>query len=100
MSTEPLPPQHIQGFAAVAAQLADRIEIREGLRAGERIVAAGVFLLDSESRLRATGGAGGHSHQAPKTPQGNAPVPAKGPHAATETTPAVPATGPHAGHRE
>jgi membrane fusion protein, copper/silver efflux system len=82
------------------AQLADRIEIREGLRAGEQIVAAGVFLLDSESRLRATGGAGGHNHQAPKTPQGNAPVPAKGPHAATETTSAVPATGPHAGHRE
>lgn len=46
----------------VGAQLADRVEIREGLRVGERIVASGVFLLDSESRLRATGGNGGHSH--------------------------------------
>ena len=46
----------------VGVQLADRIEIRQGLTEGEQIVAAGVFLLDSESRLRATGGAGGHSH--------------------------------------
>jgi len=46
----------------VGAQLADRVEIRGGLKEGEEIVAAGVFLLDSESRLRATGGAGGHSH--------------------------------------
>ena len=43
-------------------QLADRVEVRSGLNAGERIVAAGVFLLDSESRLRATGGAVGHGH--------------------------------------
>ena len=45
----------------LGVQLADRVEIRSGLAEGERIVAAGVFLLDSESRLRATGGAGGHS---------------------------------------
>lgn len=57
----------------LGVQLADRVEIREGLREGERIVAAGVFLLDSESRLRATGGTGGHSHGTPD---------------------------PHAGHRE
>ncbi len=31
----------------------DRIEIRAGLRAGERVVTAGAFLLDSESRLNA-----------------------------------------------
>ena len=41
-------------------QLADRVEVRTGLNDGDRIVAAGVFLLDSESRLRATGGMGGH----------------------------------------
>jgi Cu(I)/Ag(I) efflux system membrane fusion protein len=46
----------------VGVQLADRVEIRAGLEEGEQIVAAGVFLLDSESRLRATGGAGGHAH--------------------------------------
>jgi Cu(I)/Ag(I) efflux system membrane fusion protein len=38
----------------LGVQLADRVEIRSGLQEGEQIVAAGVFLLDSESRLRAT----------------------------------------------
>ena len=70
---------------ALGVQLADRVEIRSGLAEGERIVAAGVFLLDSESRLRATGGAGGHSHGAATTPQ---------------DTPAAPAKVSHAGHRE
>jgi len=65
-------------------QLADRVEVRSGLTEGEQIVAAGVFLLDSESRLRATGG-GGHGHGAPAAPQ---------------EKPASPGTGPHAGHRE
>ena len=67
-------------------QLADRVEIRSGLQEGEQIVAAGVFLLDSESRLRATGGSGGHSHGAPAVPD-DAPTGA----------PAAPAK-PHAGH--
>jgi RND family efflux transporter MFP subunit len=70
----------------VGVQLADRVEIREGLREGEQVVAAGVFLLDSESRLRATGGAGGHGHGA---------APAGGQQSATKA-----ATDPHAGHRE
>ena len=47
---------------SLGAQLADRVEIRSGLTEGEQVVAAGVFLLDSESRLRATGGTGGHTH--------------------------------------
>lgn len=64
----------------LGVQLADRVEVRSGLREGERVVAAGVFLLDSESRLRATTG-GGHQHTAPPT----------------NTQP--PATNPHAGHR-
>jgi Cu(I)/Ag(I) efflux system membrane fusion protein len=69
----------------VGVQLADRVEIRSGLSEGERIVAAGVFLLDSESRLRATGGGGGHSgHGA----------------AATQITTAPPAADPHAGHKQ
>jgi membrane fusion protein, copper/silver efflux system len=62
----------------VGTQLADRVEIREGLKEGDRIVAAGVFLLDSESRLRATGGTGGHNHGAPAAP-------ASDPHAAHKT---------------
>lgn len=67
-------------------QLADRVEVRSGLTEGERIVAAGVFLLDSESRLRATGGSGGHGGHG-----GGTPAP---------KTQASPAQDPHAGHRQ
>jgi len=78
----------------LGVQLADRVEVRAGLKEGERIVAAGVFLLDSESRLRATGGAGGHgSHGAPAAPQEEPAAPAS-----PQETPATPATDPHAGH--
>jgi Cu(I)/Ag(I) efflux system membrane fusion protein len=70
---------------SVGVQLADRVEIREGLKEGEQIVAAGVFLLDSESRLRATGSAGGHAHD---TPSGD------------EKPPAKPPADSHSDHRE
>jgi Cu(I)/Ag(I) efflux system membrane fusion protein len=43
----------------LGVQLAERVEVQSGLHEGERIVSAGVFLLDSESRLRATGRMGG-----------------------------------------
>jgi Cu(I)/Ag(I) efflux system membrane fusion protein len=33
-------------------QEGDRVEIRSGLKAGERVVTAGAFLLDSESRMK------------------------------------------------
>ena len=33
-------------------QEGDRVEIRAGLKAGERVVTAGAFLLDSESRMK------------------------------------------------
>lgn len=36
----------------IGAQLGDRVEILSGLKAGERIVTSGNFLLDSESRLK------------------------------------------------
>jgi Cu(I)/Ag(I) efflux system membrane fusion protein len=39
-----------------------RIEVREGLQASDSVVASGVFLIDSESRLRASGGGTGHAH--------------------------------------
>jgi len=84
----------------LGVQLADRVEVRSGLLEGERIVAAGVFLLDSESRLRATGGAGGHNHSALAAPQEKRSVPSKTPHADHEKTSAAPAVDPHAGHRE
>lgn len=73
-------------------QLADRVEVRTGLNDGDRIVTAGVFLLDSESRLRATGGMGGHAH-------GSAPADESTP-ASPQKAAAPPATDPHAGHKE
>jgi len=41
---------------SVGARLDDLVEIKEGLVAGEQVVGAGVFLIDSESRLRASSG--------------------------------------------
>ncbi len=70
-------------LVTLGVRLADRVEIRSGLEEGERIVASGVFLLDSESRLRATGGGVGHAHGA--TPASESPPPS---------------ADPHAGHRE
>lgn len=65
----------------VGARLKETVEIVDGLREGENIVVAGVFLLDSESRLRASGGQGtshgGHGKAAPE------PAPGK-PHAGGE----------------
>jgi RND family efflux transporter MFP subunit len=59
------------GFAPrkveLGARLEDKVEVLEGLQEGEEIVSSGAFLIDSESRLRASGGTGaGHSgHGAP-----------------------------------
>ena len=72
-------------------QLADRVEVRTGLNDGDRIVAAGVFLLDSESRLRATGGMGGHAHGSAPTQEAAPATPPK--------SAAPPAADPHAGHQ-
>ena len=59
----------------LGVRLADRVEIQSGLTEGERIVASGVFLLDSESRLRASGAGTGHDHATspPKTSTPTAP---------------------------
>ncbi len=83
---------------SLGVQLADRVEIQSGLELGDRVVSAGVFLLDSESRLRATGGAGGHSHGTPATPQ-NTPPTAPAPQAGTDKT-SVPAVESHSGHQK
>jgi Cu(I)/Ag(I) efflux system membrane fusion protein len=68
----------------LGVQLADRVEIRSGLEAGERIVA--------------TGDASGHSHGGP-APSGKPSVPAKTRHAEHGKT-STPPVDPHAGHRE
>lgn len=49
----------------VGAQFADRVEVLQGLAVGERVVTSGVFLMDSESRLRASGGSGHSAHAGP-----------------------------------
>jgi Cu(I)/Ag(I) efflux system membrane fusion protein len=54
----------------LGARVADRVEVLEGIEAGETIVTSGVFLIDSESRLRATGAAPAHGgHSKPDTNQ-------------------------------
>lgn len=75
----------------LGTRFADRVEVVDGLSAGESVVASGVFLIDSESRLRASGGTG-HAHGA----QGSAPGEA-GPeaHAGHETSPPAPAEQKH-----
>ena len=84
----------------VGAQLADRVEIRDGLTEGEQIVAAGVFLLDSESRLRATGGAGGHQHGTSSDGESKPAPPAADPHSNHSSSSVFLAPAdPHAGHR-
>lgn len=86
----------------VGVQLAERVEIREGLQEGEQIVAAGVFLLDSESRLRATGGMGGHNHGGPSSDLKRPPSSGADPHAGHKpaSTNTSPPADPHAGHRD
>lgn len=62
----------------LGAALGEVIEVTDGVAEGERVVSSGVFFLDSESRLRASGGGGAHVHggAAPGADrQGSAPPP-------------------------
>lgn len=88
----------------LGARLAEKVEIREGLRAGEKVVASGVFLIDSESRLRASGGGTGHAgHGGTGSSKGPTDSPPPAPsgsdsgshegHGGADTPPA-----PHQGH--
>ena len=45
----------------LGTRLGDYYRVEEGLEAGEHVATGAQFLLDSESRLRATGGGGGHA---------------------------------------
>lgn len=58
----------------LGVRLEDRMEVTSGLSDGETIVASGVFLIDSESRLRASGGGTGHAHGASKQAESAAPA--------------------------
>jgi hypothetical protein len=99
----------------LGARLADRVEVRDGLRTGEQIVTSGVFLLDSESRLRAVGGGTGHDHGTPARQrksgqaaasdrhEGHQPAsssPAANPHGEDKPTSSGASADRHAGHRE
>lgn len=53
----------------LGVRLPDRVEVVQGLTEDEAVVGSGVFLLDSESRLRASGGAGtGHGGHGKPSP--------------------------------
>ncbi|MCC7536784.1 MAG: efflux RND transporter periplasmic adaptor subunit [Deltaproteobacteria bacterium] len=91
----------------VGASRGDRLEITEGVREGEAVVVSGVFLVDSESRLQASGGTG-HQHGGgsgesaqdggpaapaarPRRPQSNPIPPRQTPSSAPVETRSVPA---------
>lgn len=49
----------------IGERVGNRLEIRSGLKPGERVVTSGNFLIDSESQLKAAaGGMAGHQHGA------------------------------------
>jgi Cu(I)/Ag(I) efflux system membrane fusion protein len=75
----------------LGARLDDRVEVTDGLREGESIVASGVFLIDSESRLRASGGGTGHTHGARPSEEPQAPTPREEPRT-------QPSAAPPSGH--
>ncbi len=76
----------------LGARLTDRVEILEGLDGGEQVVASGVFLIDSESRLRASSGGTGHAGH------GGGARPGEPPGDTVDAGAAAP--GPHQGHGE
>ena len=49
----------------LGARIENRVEVLSGLAAGEHVVTTGVFLIDSESRLRASGASVHAGHGAP-----------------------------------
>lgn len=63
-------------------RLAERIEVTQGLSKDDEVVTAGVFLIDSESRLRASGAApshSGHSSKPSSSPAVAPPAPGSAP---------------------
>ena len=91
------PGKFVPRTVKLGVRLENRIEIRSGLEAEELVVASGVFLIDSESRLRASGGGTGHAgHGGAAKPKASADDSPPGPNAAGDPAP-PPAQG-HAGH--
>lgn len=68
-SDETLEPRTVR----LGLRLPDRVEIVSGISQGDEVVASGVFLIDSESRLRASGG--GHAgHGSRREPDSSEPA--------------------------
>ena len=66
--------------AAASGSIGDRFPVLEGLSFGEKVAAAGTFLIDAESRLN-PGSSGGGTTPAPAIgPSRPAVVPAAAPH--------------------
>jgi len=84
----------------LGTQLDDTVEVTQGLREGEPIVSSGVFLIDSESRLRASGGGTGHAHGTQQTQSAPAAAPSGAAVHAEHGASQVPATSTqdHEGH--
>lgn len=87
-------------------RVGDRIEIRKGLQAGERVVTAGNFLIDSESQLKsAAAGMTGHQHggsiggKSAAAKSAEPAGPAAGDHQKHAEPVAAPAP-PHGGHKQ
>lgn len=80
----------------LGAQLQERVEVVEGLSEGEKVVSSGVFLIDSESRLRASGNVGGGhgGHGGGKQP----PPPDTSKKEEQQQKPQPPSGGGHQGH--
>jgi RND family efflux transporter MFP subunit len=81
----------------VGERLGDRVTVTSGLVPGERIIASGTFLIDSESQMRAAasglGVPAGHQHAAASTePAGTSGMSRSNP------SPTTPAGAAHEGH--
>ncbi len=86
------PGTFIPKAVTIGIELSDRVEIVEGLSAGDQIVSSGVFLIDSESRLRASGNVGGGhgGHGGSQSPANKSPQ--------QPSKPQSPPSGGHQGH--
>ena len=87
-------------------RVGDRIEIRKGLQAGERVVTAGNFLIDSESQLKsAAAGMTGHQHggsigaKSADSKPAEPATPTAGDHQ-KHVEPVAAPTPPHEGHKK
>lgn len=79
----------------LGARSGDRVAVTDGLRAGEMVLASGVFLVDSESRLRGSGSAPSHAGHGSATPARSASDAAD---AASHPPPATNESPSHADH--